>query len=118
MTLSFDPKSLMNQKLLDQVQRRCMVVEIFNQWLDYTVQQGSNYIASLVKVYEDVVTVSKELELEVLAWEKERSKWVMVLAQMNDVQKFGMMKFLAKKPMENLDDNVLYVSRKNVEWRN
>ncbi|XP_059068331.1 uncharacterized protein LOC131858879 [Cryptomeria japonica] len=28
------------------------------------------------------------------------------------------MKFLAEKPMESLDDNVLYVSRKNVEWQN
>lgn len=37
---------------------------------------------------------------------------------MNDVQKFGVMKFLAEKPVDNLDDNVLYVSRKSVEWRN
>lgn len=37
---------------------------------------------------------------------------------MNDVQKYGAMNFIAEKPMENLDDNVLYVSKKNVEWRN
>lgn len=28
------------------------------------------------------------------------------------------MKFLAEKLVDNLDDNVLYVSKKNVEWRN
>lgn len=37
---------------------------------------------------------------------------------MNDVQKYGVMRFLAEKLVENLDDNVLYVSKKNVEWRN
>lgn len=37
---------------------------------------------------------------------------------MNDVQKYGVMKFLAEKPVENLDDNVLYMSKKNMEWRN
>lgn len=69
-------------------------------------------------MYEDVVTISKELELEVVSWEKERTKWVVVLVQMNDVHKFCVMKFVAEKPMESLDDNVLYVSRKNVEWQN
>lgn len=77
-----------------------------------------NYIVILVKVYEDILTVRKELELEVVAWEKERTKRVAAMAQMNDVQRFGVIKFLTEKPMENLDDNVLYVSRKNVEWRN
>lgn len=95
-----------------------MVAEMFNKWLDLIIQQGSNYIVSLVKVYKDAVTVSKELELEAVSWEKERTKWVAVLVQMNDVQKFGVTKFLAEKPMESLDDNVLYVSKKNVEWQN
>lgn len=62
--------------------------------------------------------MSKELELETVTWEKERIKWVVVLAQMNDVQKYGVMKFLAEKPTENLDDNVLYVSKRNMEWCN
>lgn len=62
--------------------------------------------------------MSKELELENVSWEMERTKWVVVLAQMNDVQKFGVMKFLTEKLVENLDDNVLYVSRKNIECRN
>lgn len=34
------------------------------------------------------------------------------------MQKFGIMKFITEKPVENLDDNMLYVSRKNFEWRN
>lgn len=38
--------------------------------------------------------------------------------QMNDVKKFGVMKFLAEKPVDDLDDNVFYVSKKNIEWRN
>ncbi|XP_059076654.1 uncharacterized protein LOC131875933 [Cryptomeria japonica] len=37
---------------------------------------------------------------------------------MNNVQKYGVMKFLAEKLVENLDENVLYVSKKNVEWCN
>lgn len=66
--------------MLDQVQRNKIVAEMLNKWLDIIIQQGSGYIASLVKVYKDAVTVSKELELEVVAWEKERTKWVAVRA--------------------------------------
>lgn len=91
---------------------------MFNKGLDLIIQQGSDYISNLVKVYKDAKTMSKELELEIAAWEKERIKWVAVLAQMNNVQKYGVMKFLAEKLVENLDDNVLYVPKKNMEWRN
>lgn len=91
---------------------------MFNKWLYLIIQQGSDYISNLVKVYKDVETLSQKLELETTTWEKERIKWVAVLAQMNDVQKYGVMKLLAKKSVKNLDDNVLYVSKKNVEWRN
>lgn len=56
--------------------------------------------------------MSKELELEATTWEKEKTKWVVVLAQMNDVQKFGVMKFLTEKLVENLDDNVLYIQER------
>lgn len=62
--------------------------------------------------------MSKELEMETVAWEKERIKWVAVLAQMNDIQNYGVMKFLAKKLVENMDDNVFYVSKNNVKWCN
>lgn len=82
---------------------------MFNKWLELIMQHGSDYIINLVKVYKDVETMSKELELEMMAWEKERIKWVAVLAQMNDIQKYGVMKFLAEKLVENLDGNVLCV---------
>lgn len=104
--------------MLDQVQRNRVVKEMFNKWLDLIIRQGSNYIVNLVKVYKDAEIVSKELELETVAWEKERIKWVAVFAQINDIQKYGVMKLLAKKSVENVDDNLLYVSRKNVEWHN
>lgn len=42
----------------------------------------------------------------------------MVLTQMNDVKKFGVKKFHSNKPINDLDDNVLYVSKKNIGWRN
>lgn len=34
---------------------------------------------------------------------------------MNDIHKNGAMKFLVEKSVKNMDDNVLYVSKKNVE---
>lgn len=118
LSLSFNPVSLVNQRLLDQVERSHMIAEIFDEWLDSIVEQGTYYIASLIKVNDNAIIVSKDLQLEATTWDKEINKWVEVLEQMNDVQKIGIMKFLAKKPVDNLDDNVLYVSRKNIEWRN
>lgn len=51
-----------------------MITEVFDEWLDSIVQQGTYYIASLVKVYDNVITMTKELDLEAIAWEKERTK--------------------------------------------
>lgn len=30
----------------------------------------------------------------------------------------GVMNFLAEKPLQGFDDNVLYICKKNIEWRN
>lgn len=79
-SLSFDPKLPVNQKLLDHVQIRRMIADIFYEWLDSIVQQGTNYIAILIKVYDNAIVMSKELELEATTWEKERNNWVAVLA--------------------------------------
>lgn len=95
-----------------------MIADMFDYWLESIAQQGTYYIYNLIKVFGDVVTISREFELEAITWEKEKSKWAAVLMQMNDVQKFGVMEFLVEKPVDDLDDNVMYVSRKNMEWRN
>lgn len=40
--LSFDPRSPMNQILLDQVQRSGMVAYVFSEWLESIAQQGTS----------------------------------------------------------------------------
>lgn len=37
---------------------------------------------------------------------------------MEEVQRHGVMKFLAEKPLQGFNDNVLYIYKKNIEWRN
>lgn len=72
----------------------------------------------MVKVFENTEFVGKELETEIIAWEKEKSERVVVLKQMRDTQRYGVMNFLAEKPSHGLDDNVLFVCKENIEWRN
>lgn len=95
-----------------------MMAETFDEWLESIIQQGAGYIANLIRVYEDAITITQELETEVTTWEKERNKWVVVLVQMKDVQKYGVMKFLTEKAVKDLDDKILYVAKENIEWRN
>lgn len=52
------------------------------------------------------------------SWKKEESKCMAVVSQMREVQKYGMTKFLAEKVVPDLDDNILYVCKKSIEWRN
>lgn len=111
---SFDPKSPANQKLLGQIQKSKMVTEVFLEWLDGITQSGTEYFKNLSKVYENI-TVMRELETEITNWKKEETKWIVVVAQMNDVQTYGIMKFLSEKPVQDLDDNVLYVCKKSIE---
>lgn len=93
-----------------------MLAETFEEWLESIIQQGTEYIANLVRVYEDFVTITQELETEVSVWEKERKKWATVLIQMKNVQKYGVMNFLTEKAVNDLDDKVLYVAKENIEW--
>lgn len=37
---------------------------------------------------------------------------------MEEMKRNGVMKFLAEKPLHGFDDNVLYIYKKNIEWRN
>ncbi|XP_059064530.1 uncharacterized protein LOC131856678 [Cryptomeria japonica] len=37
---------------------------------------------------------------------------------MEEIQRHGVMKFLVEKPLQGFDDNVLYICKKNIEWRN
>lgn len=61
-SLCFDPKSPMNQNLLDKVQWNRMMAETFDEWLEFLMQQGVGYIANLIRVYEDSLTITQELE--------------------------------------------------------
>lgn len=95
-----------------------MITEVFLEQLEGIIQAGSSYIKDPSKAYDDVKVVIKYLETEIVLWRKEEAKWLAVIAQMGEVKKYGVIKFLAKKAMPRLDDNVLYVCQKNIEWRN
>jgi len=38
--------------------------------------------------------------------------------QIDEVQKYGIAKFLSKNNLAGLDEDLLYVNKKNIEWRN
>lgn len=57
-------------------------------------------------------------EQKISNWKNEEAKWASKAAQMREVQSYGVMKFLAEKLVASLDDSVLYVCQRNIEWRN
>lgn len=59
-----------------------------------------------------------ELETKIINWKKEEAKWATVAVQMQEVQVYGVTKFLNEKLVLDLDDNILYVCKKNIEWKN
>lgn len=109
--LSFDSKSQMNHKFLDRVQRSRMVVDIFSAWLESISHEGTSYISNMIKVFVSAKSVGKELETKIITQEKEKIKWVFVLKQMRDTQRYGVMNFLVEKRVHGLDDNVLFVCK-------
>lgn len=57
--------------------------------------------------------MSQDLEVEIATRDKEKMKWIVVATQ-----KYGVIKFLIEKPEPDFDDNVLYISKNNINWRN
>lgn len=55
-----------------------MITDVFSEWLESIAQQGTSYISDLVKVFENAESVGKELETEMVVWEKEKSKWLAI----------------------------------------
>lgn len=73
------------------------MIEIFLEWLDGITQYGTEYFKNLSKVYENAIAVMKELEIEIANWKKKENKWTNVVAQMVDVQKYGIIRFMSEK---------------------
>lgn len=115
---SFDPKSPINQKKIEQIQNCRLIKDVVVDWLDEIQKIGGKYFVDLSKVHDDANTVTKELENEIVKWKNEEAEWVKREAQMRKVQKYGVMKFLSEKPVPGLGDNILYICQQNVEWRN
>lgn len=72
--------------MLSQIQRSKVITEVFLEWLEGIIQVSIGYIKDLSKVYDDVVVVIKELEIEMASCKKEEAKWLTVIAQMNGLK--------------------------------
>lgn len=88
------------------------------EWLEGIWKSGAEYFINVSIVYDGALMVMKELETEIMNWKKEEAKWATKLAQMREVQIYGEMNFLVEKPVTGLDDSILYVFLRNIEWRN
>lgn len=115
---SFDPKSLVNQKTLEQIQKCRLITKTIMEWSEQMRKSGAEYFGNLSKVHNGAIQVMRELETEISNWKNEEVEWATKTTQMREVQTYGVMKFLVEKPMPRLDDSILYVCQKNIEWRN
>lgn len=115
---SFDPNSPVNQKTLEQIHKCRLITETVMEWLEQMRKSGAEYFVNLSKVHNGAIQVMKELETEISNWKNEEVEWATRASQMREVQTYGVMKFLVEKPVPGLDDSILYVCQKNIEWRN
>lgn len=52
-----------------------MIAEIFSERLTSIVHQGTNYISDLVQIFKDANEVTKNLDVDLISWQKEKRKW-------------------------------------------
>ena len=64
------------------------------------------------------MNISKKVETSNDGYEKERNNWSKIVIWLEDVQEFGLQKFLAECPVAGLDEKALYVIKDCIEWRN
>lgn len=117
-SIPFSSKSPGNQKFFDEVQRNKIIAEIFSEWLTSIVDQGTNYISDLVQIFKDANEVTKELDVELISWHKEKTKWAVISKQMCDIQRYGLMNFLAERQVPGLNEDIMFICKESIEWHN
>lgn len=73
--MSFDPKSPANLKTLEQIQKYRLIMETAMEWLERILKSSAKYFVNLRRVYDGVIQVMKELEVEIINWKNEKAKW-------------------------------------------
>lgn len=82
------------------------------------MHQGTNYISDLVQIFKDANDATKELDTDLIAWQKEKTKWAVISSQMRDIQHYGIMNFLVERQVPGLDEDIMFICKESIEWHN
>lgn len=94
-----------------------LLVDAMKGWVDTIIKEGNRFILEFMNVYVEGESLLGEIQTLIPGWETEQSRCQMVVFQVTEVEKFGVLKFLNKNPMKNVDPCMLFIMKNNMGWK-
>lgn len=97
MSATIDVRSPINQHSLDNlVHRSKEVAKTFKEWIQFVQDEPIKQINLLNEAKNETTNVTKKIESNINSHEKEKANQVKEVSQMDEVQEYGLQKFLIK----------------------
>lgn len=113
----FDPNSIESKKLLNQLQNRKWVALVMDEWIDGVIKSGKQFIKEYSMMFNDVEAFFREVQIQMLTWEAKRTKWFVMVSQIEEVEQYAINKFVTKNPLNILNPSMLYILKENMTWK-
>ena len=114
---AFDPNSIGSQQLVKQMQKGKLLADAMKDWVDGIIKDGNKFIFEFTNVYAEGESLLGEIQTSVPRWEIEQSRCQLVVFQVIEVEKFGVLKFLNENLMKNVDPYMLFIIKNNMGWK-
>ena len=86
-------------------------------WVNAIIKEGKKFIPEFTTIYAEGETLLGKIQTLILGWETKQSWCQVVVFQVIEVEKFGVLKFLNKNLMKNVDPCMLFIMKNNMSWK-
>ena len=99
---------------MKQMQRWKLLLDAMKDWVDAIIKEGNKFILEFTNVYAEGESLLGEIQTLIPRWETKKNWCQVVIFQVTEVEKFGVLKFLNENPMKNVDLCMLFIMK--ITW--
>jgi hypothetical protein len=114
---SFDPDLEDSRQLTRQMQKGKVFIGAFQDWVESILREGSKFIKEFTATYAEGRVLLGEIQTLTPHWEADRGRCQAVVYQINEVEQYGVTKFLTENPMKSVDPCMLFILKSTMSWK-
>lgn len=88
-----------------------------NGWIGSIVKEGGKFILDFTTTYAEGEVLLGEIQTLIPMWEADEGRGWVIVFQVQEVEKYGIMKFLYENPIKTVDPCMLFILKRNMNWK-